>query len=89
MRIGADQHMHRRRAEQAIRIGVPAGLEQRAGARRGEADAIGDGGAGGEADGAVARQIEHARAASASATSSMRRHRRCRRVVAGILAPGR
>ena len=29
MRVGADQHVHRRRAEQAVGIGIPAGLEQR------------------------------------------------------------
>ena len=87
VRVRADQHMHRRRAEQAIGIGIPSRLEQRAGARRGKAGAVGDGGAGRKPDGAVARQVEQFEQ-PALRNLLERRGGGGGGVIAGILAPG-
>ena len=87
VRVGADQHMHRRRAEQPVGVGVPTGLQQRAGARGGEAGAVGDGGAGGKADAGFSGQVEDVEQPALGHFLERRGGRRGG-VVAGVLAPG-
>jgi hypothetical protein len=58
MRIGADQHLYRRRAEQSVGLDIPAHPAQHFAARGGKAGEIGDGGAGNETDRSLGRQTE-------------------------------
>ena len=58
MRVRADEHLDRRRTEQTVRLDIPAHPRQHRAACGGEADEIGDGRAGHDADGGIAWQAE-------------------------------
>ena len=58
MRVIADHHGNGRRAEQSIGLRIPARPPQNFAARRRQADEIGDGRPGDEANRTLARQIE-------------------------------
>ena len=87
-RVGvvAHQHRDRWRTEQAVRLDVPAGLSQHIASRGGEAYEVGHRRARDKADGAFARQVEKVEQPTAGDCLDSRR-RRCRVVVAGVLAP--
>ncbi len=87
MRVVADQHVDRRRAEQPARLDVPADPPQHLATGRREAGGVRDGGTGHEPDRGVARQVDQIEQPACRSFLSGRRGRR-RVVIAGILAPG-